>query len=214
MARPALKNVSTASLTAELARRAAHLGKLLKIRDQVDKDIADLKSIAGQFGATAAAAPVKLVRTYRRRKAKVVKAVAKAVAKVAKAVAKKGKRGVFKQTGEEMILHYLAQEPLTSGELAALWKDAGRGGTVANELTRLVKLGRIKRTKVKGVKGSRYSVGGGKAGVAKPVAKKPTAKLAAKKGKKTFTCPTCKAVFRSGPMLGVHYKAQPTHRVK
>ena len=39
MARPALKNVSTASLQAELQRRAAHLGKLLKLKQQVDTRI-------------------------------------------------------------------------------------------------------------------------------------------------------------------------------
>ena len=31
---------------------------------------------------------------------------------------------------------------------------------------------------------------------------------------KTFTCPTCKKVFGSGPMLGGHYKAEPAHRQK
>ena len=49
MPRPALKNVSTAALQAELARRAAQLAKLLKLKEQVDRDIAELQGIAGQL---------------------------------------------------------------------------------------------------------------------------------------------------------------------
>ena len=77
-----------------------------------------------------------------------------------------------------------------------------------NALTILVKAGTVNRAKVKDGQGSEYSM------ARKQVAKKTATKPVAKKGKKTFTCPTCKKVFGSGMMLGSHYKAEPTHRHK
>jgi hypothetical protein len=205
MPRPALANVSTTALQAELQRRAAKLGKLLKLKEQVDKDIIELQALAGQFGkAVAAEAPVvKPVRKYRRRKAKVVKAVAKTVATA------KGKVGQYAQTATEFILGLLAGgKVLTSKELQAAWTKAGRKGKVSKTLGELVADKKLARKKIRDHKGSNYVAGSVVA--AKPMVKQTTAK----KAKKTFTCPTCKKVYASGPMLGGHYKAEPTHRQK
>jgi chorismate mutase len=49
-------------------------------------------------------------------------------------------------------------------------------------------------------------------GMAAVAAPKPAAKV--KKAKKTFSCRTCGKVFASGMMVGEHYKAEPSHRVK
>jgi hypothetical protein len=198
MPRPALKNVSTTSLQAELARRATQLGKLLKLKEQVDKDIAELQGIAGQFGA-AVAVPVAKVRRKRGRPAKVVKVVAKPAAE-------KGVRSQYGQTANEFILGLLTGgKVLTSQQLQAAWTEAGRKGKVSKTLAGLIDDKKLARRKIRGHKGSNYTVAGSAGGQAKP---------AAKKGKKTFTCPTCKKVFASGPMLGGHYKAKPTHRQK
>ena len=205
MPRPALANVSTTALQAEIERRVSKLAGLLKLRDEVDQQIADLKTLAGQFGkAVAAEAPVvKPVRKYRRRKAKVVKAVAKTVATA------KGKVGQYAQTATEFILGLLAGgKVLTSKELQAAWTKAGRKGKVSKTLGELVADKKLARKKIRGHKGSNYVAGSAVA--AKPMVKQTTAK----KGKKTFTCPTCKKVYASGPMLGGHYKAEPTHRQK
>lgn len=193
MPRPTLAKVSTAALQAEIERRVSKLADLLKLRDDVDRQIADLKALAGRFGqAVAAEAPAKPVRKYRRGKVKVAKVVAP----------KKGKRGKYGQTAQQFVLDLLAGKTLTSTELTAAWAEAGRKGRVDNALTSLFKAGTIKRAKIKDGQGSNYSLAGA---VAPPVAKK---------GKRTFTCPTCKKTFGNGPMLGDHYKAEPTHRKK
>jgi hypothetical protein len=179
------------------------LGKLLRLKEQVDKDDAELQALAGQFGqAVAAETPVvKPVRRYRRRKAKMVKVVGELV--VVKAAAKKDKRSQYDQTADQYVLGLFAGgKVLTSAELGEAWATAGRKGAVAKTLGKLVAEEKLARRKIKDGQGSNYSLVGA---VAKPVAKK---------GKKTFTCPTCKKVYASGPMLGGHYKAEPTHRLK
>ena len=177
MPRPALKNVSTASLQAELERRAAKLGKLLKLKEQVDRDIAELQALAGQFGKVVAAeAPAKPVRRRRRRKAKTAKVVAKPVTKM------KGKREWHDQTAEQFVLDLLEGKTLTSAELTAAWTKAGRNGKVDNALTRLFKAGTIKRVKIKDGQGSNYRLAGA---VAKPVVVKPAAKKPRKR--KTYS---------------------------
>ena len=198
MPRPALANVSTASLQAELQRRAAELSALIAQRETLDKDIAELQAIAG---AVTAAPVVKVVRKYRRRKAKAVEVAVTPAAK-------KGERAKYARTASDFVICLLAHgKVLTSAELAEAWSKAGRKGKVDNTLTHLVKIGCLKREKVDGTRGSTYVIPGYKASKAKAVAAKPVAK-------KTFTCPTCKAVFDSGPKLGGHYKAEPTHRQK
>ena len=49
MPRPALAKVSTTALQAELERRVSKLASLLNIRERVDRDIAKLQALAGQF---------------------------------------------------------------------------------------------------------------------------------------------------------------------
>jgi hypothetical protein len=69
-----------------------------------------------------------------------------------------GNRGQFKQTARDLILSLLkGKKTLTTRELGMAWKQAKRGGTVDNTLAKMVKAKQIKRTKVKGEKGSRYS---------------------------------------------------------
>jgi hypothetical protein len=135
---------------------------------------------------------------------------------VVKPAAKKGVRSQYGQTANEFILGLLTGgKVLTSQQLQAAWTAAGRKGKVAKTLGELVADKKLARRKIRGHKGSNYTLAGSAGGQAKATAKKPAAaKPAAKKGKKTFTCPTCKKVFASGPMLGVHYKAEPSHRQK
>ena len=49
MPRYKLSNVPAATLQAELERRAKKLSVLLKLRDDVDRQIAELKALASQF---------------------------------------------------------------------------------------------------------------------------------------------------------------------
>jgi DNA-binding transcriptional regulator YiaG len=68
------------------------------------------------------------------------------------------KRGKYKQTGEQAILSLLKNgKSLTTKDVNHAWVREGRGGTADVLLGKLVKARKIKRTKVKGVRGSRYS---------------------------------------------------------
>ena len=98
---------------------------------------------------------------------KVVVPVAQQAA--APAAKRRKKRGVFKVTGEQLILDLLARhqsgrgvgglaggKTLTTAEISKAWKAEGRGGKAGNALTRLVKAKKLKRTPTKGGQGSNY----------------------------------------------------------
>ena len=65
-------------------------------------------------------------------------------------------RGHYPQTADEFILGLVKGKKLTTAEINAAWKQAGRGGTADVPLLRLVKGGKIKRRKIRGKRGSRY----------------------------------------------------------
>ena len=68
-------------------------------------------------------------------------------------------RGRFDQTAVEFITLLVQGNKATHrAEIGTAWTKAGRGGRADNTLTRMVKAGSLKRTKVKGEKGSKYSV--------------------------------------------------------
>ena len=69
------------------------------------------------------------------------------------------KRGKFKQTGEQTILSLLKSgKPLMTKDVNHGWVSAGRSGTANVLLGKLVQARKIKRTKVRGERGSRYSI--------------------------------------------------------
>lgn len=144
MPRTSLKNVSTTALQAEIQRRLDTLNDLLKLRDDVDAQIAELKVLAGQFVAPAAPATPSTPPAAKAKKKR-----------------KKGGPGSYAQTATEFIASLLAGgKKLTTAQVKAAWNDAGRGGRPDNALTKLFKEGRIKRTEIKGSKGSIYSLAG------------------------------------------------------
>lgn len=68
-------------------------------------------------------------------------------------------RGQFKQTGEEFVLGLVkANKSLTSSQINAAWKKAGRGGNADNTLYLAVAARKLKRAKIKGERGSVYSL--------------------------------------------------------
>jgi hypothetical protein len=183
MARPALKNVSTASLQAELQRRATQLGKLLKVRDGLDRQIAELQTLAGagRFGqAAAVAAPAGAAVKVGRKRGRKAKAATVAAAPV---VREKGKRGHFLVNAQTFVLGLLEGRSLTTKDLIARWNRAGRGSKVDNVLTQLVKSGQVDREKVAGEQGSSYSL----AGAAPKAAARQVVGKPAKRGKFAVT---------------------------
>ena len=74
--------------------------------------------------------------------------------------AKSQKRGVFKQTGKEMILGLLkGRKALTATAINVAWTREGRKGTAAVLLSRMTKGKKLKRVVVKGIKGGEYREG-------------------------------------------------------
>ncbi len=74
-------------------------------------------------------------------------------------VSAQSKRGVYQQTAEAFIRSLIkSRKANTSGQINQAWKAAGRGGKADNTLSRMVKEGALKRTKLKGERGSRYSL--------------------------------------------------------
>jgi len=75
------------------------------------------------------------------------------------ATTKRVKRGKFRQTAEEMILGLLkGRKSLARKDVNAAWKKEGRSGTSDVTLGKMVKARRLKRTKLKGQRGSEYTL--------------------------------------------------------
>ena len=142
MPRPKLSVVSTASLQAELQRRMAKLGDMVAERDKLNAQIAELESVLGK---PAAAAP-KAARRGRPPKA------AKAATPAAR------KRKSYPLTAEQFVGKLAAGKGSTTSEINQAWKKAGRTGRADNTLNKMTKAGKLKRDKLKGQKGSRYTV--------------------------------------------------------
>ncbi|HXE51747.1 MAG TPA: hypothetical protein VN541_01985 [Tepidisphaeraceae bacterium] len=67
-------------------------------------------------------------------------------------------RQKFAVTGDDMILSLARQRGgVSTHDVKRRWADEGRGGTADNSLSRLVKVGRLKRNPIPGERGSRYT---------------------------------------------------------
>ena len=69
------------------------------------------------------------------------------------------KRGKYEQTAEEFVISLIkSRKATTTGDINAAWKKSGRRDKADNTLSLMVSGRKLKRLKVKGVRGSRYSV--------------------------------------------------------
>jgi hypothetical protein len=74
-------------------------------------------------------------------------------------------RATYAQTGDEFILSFVAKKGgATTNEIRQHWTKAGRKGKAENNLTGLVKGGKLARNPTPGQAGSTYTVPGGAAG--------------------------------------------------
>lgn len=117
-------------------------------------------------GEAAAAKPAKAPAKKGGRKAG-KKAAAPKAAKASKAAkapkktkSRKGvKSGKFEITGDELIIQFLQSTGgASTEEIRKHWETSGRRGKAENNLTNLVKSGKIKRIKTAGKPGSTYQV--------------------------------------------------------
>jgi DNA-binding transcriptional regulator YiaG len=75
------------------------------------------------------------------------------------AQSKPRKRGTYKATAQEMIVSLIKSRQATTGtDINAEWRKAGRPGTCDYVLSNMVSAGKLKRTKLKDERGSKYSV--------------------------------------------------------
>jgi hypothetical protein len=73
--------------------------------------------------------------------------------------ARRRRRGRFGQTADQFILDTVKAKPgISTADINKAWTAAGRGGKPDNTLTKLTKAKQLKRTKVKGGRGSTYAV--------------------------------------------------------
>ena len=103
--------------------------------------------------------------------------------------ATKKKRRAFRQTAEEFVLGLLkGRRKLTTAQINAIWKQAGRAGSANNVLGKLVSEKKVRRENIEGERGSQYALGTGakkktskKKGTKKKAAKRKVAKKGGKK---------------------------------
>ena len=139
MPRPKLSGVSTTALQAEIQRRLQKLPDLIKQRDRLNGQIAELEALASEVPA----APRKAAK----KKAGRPKAATKG----------RKKRRKYAETAEQFILGLVKGKGATSAKINKAWKDAGRAARADNTLNKMVKAGKLKREKVEGQRGSRYT---------------------------------------------------------
>lgn len=145
------------------ATAASQLAKLVKQLQAERQDhaaaIAAIDASCAQLGITLG--PAK--RGPGRPKGSVSKpAAAKPAAKPAAAKAKapkRRKRGTYKETAEQFVLGLLAGgKTLKTAEIVAKWRQTKRGGKADNTLSKLTAAKKVKRTNIKGARGSQYTL--------------------------------------------------------
>ena len=108
--------------------------------------------------ATAAKAPKAAAKAPKAAAAKAPKAVAKAPKAVKAPKAASKKRGSFEITGDELILRFVKDKGgATTEQIRKHWEASNRGGKSDNNLTNLVKSGKLLRSKDPNGPGSLYT---------------------------------------------------------
>ena len=88
---------------------------------------------------------------------KVSKKRPKVAAKKSAASKVRPKRKKYAQTAEQFVIGLVKGKGSTTAEINRAWKDAGRTGRADNTLNKMFKAGKLKRRKIEGAKGSRYT---------------------------------------------------------
>ncbi len=135
------------------------VSKLQSERETLVRQIEEIDATFTELGITASA-------PKRRGRKPGTKVAAKAGAKTgAKRGPKPGKkrgrkkRGSFAVSGEDSVLNFIksAKNP-TTAQVNEHWTKEGRGGKADNTISKLVKANKLKRTNIKGERGSKYKV--------------------------------------------------------
>ena len=137
---------------------ATLIAKLQTQRQQHQDAIANIDATFEQFGIVAG--PAKKRRGRPRKTTKAAKPVMPmAAAKPAKPA--RGKRSKFPVSGLDSVLAFVrkaGKKGATGAEIIKHWKSDGRSGNGYKTLGELVKAKKLKREKIEGAQGSRYTV--------------------------------------------------------
>jgi hypothetical protein len=151
-------NYATINLAERIQRLVAQRAEHAEAIKQIDSTLARVGVALGANGRPHTTAPTHKAAPPTM-KAPAPKA--KPAAPKAKPAAPKGVRvpQKFAVSGEQSILNFVKTKSNPIGrEIEAYWKNEGRKGRAANDLSKLVKLKKLKRTPLKGELGSRYSL--------------------------------------------------------
>ena len=89
---------------------------------------------------------------------KVSKKSPKVVVKKAATPKVRRKRKKYALTAEQLVLGLVQGKGATTAEINRAWRDGGRTGRADNTLNKMLKDGKVKRTPLKGQKGSTYTL--------------------------------------------------------
>ena len=150
---PAAKPKRTAS-TGAASTLVAIINKLQAQRQEHAAAIVQIDALFEKYG-------IQLSEPKRRgRKPGRPKAAANAGMLTAGRKGKGRKRGTFEKTAHQSILDFLkgkGKQGATTAEINQQWKSEGRGANADTTLSQLTKQKKLKREKIKGAKGSRYT---------------------------------------------------------
>jgi hypothetical protein len=147
------------AVSSDITVRIQHL---LEEREEHAEAIASIDATLARVGAALGgspthAAPAKPAAIFA--KAAPTKAAAKPVSAKPAPVAAKPRPGKFAMSGEASILAFVKSKGNPVGrDIEAKWKSEGRKGRAINAVSKLVREKKLKRTPLKGERGSRYSI--------------------------------------------------------
>ena len=152
------------AVSSDITVRIQHL---LEQREQHAQAITSIDATLARVGAALGGSPS---HTAPAKKAAVPAKVAPVKVAPAKVAAKptpakpapaaaKPKPGKFAMSGEASILAFIKSKGSPVGrDIEAKWKSEGRKGRAINTVSKLVREKKLKRTPLKGERGSRYSI--------------------------------------------------------
>jgi predicted transcriptional regulator len=136
-------NPTTSQINARFKAEGRHSTADTLLGELVKKGVLKKNPLGGRLGSEyslASSAPV-------------------AAAVAASAKKKLSPRGNYSITAQDLVLNFVKQKGQpTSQDLKAMWAKAGRQGRLKNELSRLVSIGKLKRTPLKDGLGSTYKL--------------------------------------------------------
>ena len=158
MAKSASPKILAGLIVKLRAQRQEHIDAIVAIESMFKKHGIDADIWRRRKGKRNKSATHKK-KTEKTQRKKVARTRGKSKAGKKRTSKKTDKRRSFTKTADELILSLLkGQKKMTTAEINGKWKQARRGGTADNTLSKLGKKGILKKDRVAGARGSYYSL--------------------------------------------------------